>query len=160
MVVGSHWQAQHINIYFVGNVQVNPSSPRAAMALTLDPRAAQSWTPERARFLINDGGYETASGFVFGFNPGEVTSYNVIEHEMTHYLARFDNLTFGPPANPRNYDCGEHVDDGENNILDRVGGPSSATPTFPLVVPGRWNKPNTEQKRIWDRVFAGLWNNP
>jgi len=153
-VVQNYWQSGHLNIYFVGIVQSVPSAPRAQYAMTLDPANAQSTTPNQPWVLINDGGYETPGGFVH--TPDFMRSLNLLEHEVTHYLARFAGDTFGQPPNQRVYDSTEHLVSGStNNILL----PTAQT-ALPLVIPGRWNQTGTEEKEIWDRVWAGNWNNP
>lgn len=147
-VVSNYWQADHLNIYFTGNVQ---SYGQDVVAMTLDPSGAISWTPERPWIVLNDCGFGQSSGFASGFSPSQVITFIVVEHEMAHYLLRRIGI---PP-----YDSGEHVPNGQNNIL-QGGGVGPQEGPYPLVVPGRWNKADTEQKEIWDRVYAGLWNNP
>jgi hypothetical protein len=142
-VIANYWETDHLNIYFAGNVQVNNQNVNA---YTEDPAQASQLTPDFPYIVCNDGGFTLGSGFVV--SPAQMTSYNVIEHEMTHYLLRRSGI---PP-----YNSGEHTSNTSNNVL-RDGG---APPAYPLVVPGRWNLAGTEQKEIWDRVFAGLWNNP
>jgi hypothetical protein len=142
-VIANYWEADHLNIYFAGNVQINGQNQNA---FTTDPALAAQLTPDFPYIVCNDGGFTQSSGFVV--SASQMTSYNVIEHEMTHYLLRRSGV---PP-----YNSGEHSPSGSNNIL-RDGG---APPAYPLVVPGRWNSAGTEQKEIWDRVFAGVWNNP
>jgi hypothetical protein len=137
-VIANYWEPDHLNIYFAGNVQVGGANQNA---FTTDPALAANLTPDFPYIVCNDGS-------VFFVSPSQMTSYNVIEHEMDHYLLRRDGV---PP-----YNTGEHVPDGTNNILQDGG----AGPAYPLVVPGRWNQAGTEQKEIWDRVFPGLWNNP
>ena len=154
-VVANFWQSGQINIYFCGNVQPNPSIPMGALAASVDPQQASQWTPPLPRIFLNDGGFALSSGFDPIFTPELMTSYFAIEHEMAHYLGRFTNRSFGQPPNQRVYDAGEHVPNGQNNILEL-----SAPPALPLVVPGRWNQSGTENKEIWDRISAGNWNNP
>lgn len=154
-VVANYWQPGRLNIYFVGNVQLNGQN---VIALTWDPAAAQSQFPERAWVLMNDCGWPPGNenqGFSPNFDPAQVTSYFSLEHEIAHYLGRFNNRSFGQPPNQRNYDSSEHVPDGSNNILELF-----VPPPHPLVVPGRWNQAQTEQQEIWDRIWAGTWNNP
>ncbi len=142
-VIANYWEADHLNIYFAGNVQVGGANQNA---FTTDPAFAATLTPDFPYIVCNDGGFTQNSGFVV--SPSQMTSFNVIEHEMDHYLLRRSGV---PP-----YNAGEHVPNGTNNILQDGG----AGPAYPLVVPGRWNQAGTEQKEIWDRVFPGLWNNP
>lgn len=146
-VAASNWDSKHLNIYFVGNVQETGAD---ALAYTIDPASAQQLEPSNGVIILNDGGFTMASGFDPDYTPAQMTSFNVIEHEMVHFLIRRFNE---PP-----YDGGEHVPDGANNIL--VAGGAGPGDPYPLVVPGRWNQGSTEQKEIWDRVFPGLWNNP
>ncbi len=77
--------------------------------------------------------------------------HNVYEHEMAHFLARFEDTT----VNGTYYDVGEHAPPGTNNIL-RPGG----TQGVPLVIPGKADDVNTEQGKIWKRIFDGDWLNP
>lgn len=142
-VMANYWEPDHLNIYFAGNVQVGGQNQNA---YTTDPAQATLLTPEFPYIVCNDGGFALASGF--STTPSQMTSFNVIEHEMAHYLLRRSGVA--------PYNAGEHVPNGQNNVLQDGG----AGPAYPLVVPGRWNRTGTEQKEIWDRVFAGLWNNP
>lgn len=142
-VIANYWEADRLNIYFAGNVQVNAQNQNA---FTTDPTLAAQLTPEFPYIVCNDGGLAIPSGF--STTQSQMTSFNVIEHEMTHYLRRRSGVA--------PYNSGEHVPDNSNNILQDNG----AGPAYPLVVPGLWNSVGTEQKEIWDRVFPGLWNNP
>jgi hypothetical protein len=152
-VVANNWQSGRLNIYFVGDLQLNGQS---VVGLTCDPQCAQGQTPDRPWIALVDGGFQLSNGFNPTYTPALVTSYLVAEHEMTHYLGRFTNRTFGAPPNQRTYDNSEHVPNGSNNVLQDGGTP----PPYPLVIPGRWNQNGTETQEIWDRIWAGTWNNP
>ena len=115
-VVFSNWQTGHINVYFTGFVEGLGGAP--ALASTVDPSQTGSWLSGHPWISLNDGGFERPSGFQTGFNPVQMTSYNVFEHEMTHYLARFANRTFGQAPHQRSYSSSEHLSDGSNNILE------------------------------------------
>jgi len=146
-----------VNIYFVGNVQPNPTDPDAVIALTGDPKFADPRDIPPS-ILMNDGGFESFLGFNPDFTPQLVQSYFVLEHEMAHFLARFcapNNDTFGMAPNIRVYDEGEHAPPGSNNLL-RPGGPRA----FPLVIPGTPRDVNTELGQIWDRIRRGRWLQP
>jgi hypothetical protein len=120
------------------------------MGLTIDPRGAQSTTSQLPYVILCDGGLQLGYGFDPQHTPALVTGYHLIEHEVTPYLARFANRTF----ENRTYDASEHAPLGANNILRPEPWP------LPLVVPGRWDRPGTEAKEIWDRISSGNWNNP
>lgn len=102
-------------------------------------------------FFVNDGGRGLQSGFVPGREPAQVISFHTLEHEMTHYLARFRNLTFGSGPSSRTYDSGEHVPAGSNNVL-------SLDLVNPLVIPGSDSDIATEKGQIWSRIMSGAWN--
>ncbi|MCH8851794.1 MAG: hypothetical protein IID41_03985 [Planctomycetes bacterium] len=86
-----------------------------------------------------------------------VDCWNIIEHEMTHFLARFKSRTFGQPPNQRVYFGDEHIAPGSNNIL--TPGIVNNQP-HPLVIPGAANQPGTETFEIWDRLRTGRWQDP
>ena len=150
-VVANNWDSNKINIYFVGNVQTNVNDEERTIGLASDPLAAQGLNSQRAAIVINDGGFGASSGFRPNHSPSQVLSYNVTEHEMTHYLARFRNRTI----NGTFYNIGEHAPANSNNILWDVRPP----PANPLVVPGGASQAGTEKFEIWDRIIQGNWNN-
>jgi hypothetical protein len=152
------WAANHLNIYFVGNVQ-KPGP--FALAWTIDPKdwfdAGQNGEL-RGFICINDGGLDGFFGFsqvqfvpggnFFTLDPPTLIGRNVIEHEMTHYLGRFTNRMFSTAS----YNGEEHTQQ-TNNILK-----TGLEPAPPPFLPGRWDAPATERGEIWQRVFNGNWN--
>lgn len=165
-----HWESGSINIYFVGDIQdLGPLTPYPtfpATGKTLDPSDLnRAGAPTILGIVIlNDCGFDSASGFpnravtpgpiptVLAFDPAAVTTYNIIEHEMTHYLARFYFRCF-PPTNPLDcYSTTEHSNQA-NNILK-----AGISPVPPLVLPGNVNDPSTERGEIWNRVLTQRWN--
>lgn len=141
-VVMWHWEAQYINIYFVADVQIPPYST-PALGLCVDPAEAWSFFPPFASIIINDGGFD--QDYVYETHWDDY----VLEHEMTHFLARFRNQT----VNGTYYDDDEHAPPEEWNILAGGG-------VTPLVLPGRPVEPTTERGRIWTRVSDGKWLDP
>ena len=83
-----NWSGNHLNIYFVGNMIVDGSSPGA---FNKDPRDAGDG---KGYIVISDGGQQLASGFVPGprnFYPGGLTpsamaSYHILTHEVAHHF--------------------------------------------------------------------------
>lgn len=140
------WEVDHLNIYFVGNVQLVPNATN--LAGTEDPYDANQ-DDVSPFILVNDGGFNQGIGFQT--QPQQVRDWHILEHEMTHYLARFRNETI----NGHTYDAMEHVGNNANNILT-----PDVPPSHPLVIPGAYNQAGTEKKEIFDRIHAGNWNNP
>lgn len=153
-VIALNYEPDTINIYFAGNIR-KVSGVRSPLATTRDPFQAihSGHAMELPFILVNDGGKQRESGFDVELSPPELVSYHLIEHEMCHYLARFEGRTFGA----REYDLEEHVTPGsdQNNLLRAV-----VPPALPLEVPGGHHKAGTEREEIWYRVAAGNWNNP
>lgn len=153
-----------INVYFVGNVQPGPGV-FDVFAFTWGPDRAANSPGVPAFVLINDGGMDLPSGFApviagrgpHDFSPAKIRLRHVVEHEITHYLARFGGGTFpaitGQSALCRTYSASEHVPAGCDNILslDDVNVPK---------IPGVVKDPLTEIGQIYSRVRAGLWNQP
>lgn len=134
-VVGQAWEQDTVNIYFCGNVQEAAREENGGF--TRDPRAALGRTVELPWILINDGGGDEPSGSrVF-------VAAHLLEHEMCHYLGRFDGRTFGV----REYDAEEHVPDAENTLL-KANGP------YPLFVPGP-QEAGTDRKAGQDAAPPG-----
>jgi len=150
-VVVGNWDSQKINIYFVGNVQTNVNDPDRAAGLTSDPEQAPGLNLPRAVIIINDGGFDQNSGFAPQYSPSTSLTYNILEHEMAHYLARFRNRTI----NGTTYNLGEHAPANTNNILNDGRPP----PAKPAVIPGRATQAGTEKFEIWQRISSGDWNN-
>lgn len=170
LIVGpGNWDFLSINLYFAGDIQhVGPleTYPQFPVpAITFDPKelSDNGITPNRGHVLLNDCGFDSASGFpdravtpgpnptIIAFDPASVTSYNIFEHEMTHYLARFTSTCF-PVGSSNCYSTTEHSLSA-NNIL-RVG----IIPPPTLFLPGKWDDPSTERGQIWDRVLGQRWN--
>ena len=99
------------------------------VAITFDPRLIvdNSITPNRGFIMLNDGGLNASGGFperryspnsddTIPFDPVAMDSYNVFEHEMTHYLGRFHSrcYPFGDPNATRCYTADEHIGDPES----------------------------------------------
>ena len=156
------WQNEYfdpntVNIYFVGNVQPGgAANPREGYAATADPGTPGAFQHFPAFIYLNDGGYETPFGFLPTDTPALVVSYHVLEHELTHYFGRFRNRQF--PETGSIYDAGEHdiaTPAPRNNILR-----ANAPVPDPLVIPGSATTGSSEKREIWDRISAGLWNNP
>lgn len=174
--LGSPWDTTRMNIYFVGNVQLDAAGVYPnyhSIAVSLCPGLFTNHSTNFTYGLpqsitVNDGGGEQVSGCLSGVTPDEVVTYHVMCHEMTHYLARcFDetivdtgSIYYGPPPS--------HDDPGHdysmypaypNNIL-RWGGCTAGFP-YPLVVPGDSSaSADSEQKRTWDRLKNNTWNSP
>jgi len=73
------WDANKINIFFTGNVQVNTSNPDDTRANTVDPSDEQP--PVIRHIFINDLGFEIGT-------PRTELTWNVLPHELCHYLIR------------------------------------------------------------------------
>lgn len=148
ILTNGHWTNNKLNIYFAGWVEDDGSE--TTNALTLDPELANE-SDLNPLIIVNDGGFSMSTGFLD--SPAFVQGKNVFEHEMEHYLARFEDRTFSVPLPARTYDGQEHVQDGLDNLLDEFG-------PHPLHIPGRYDQAGTEKNEIWDRINAGNWNNP
>jgi hypothetical protein len=154
------WIPGALNLYFVGDVQL-PAPDDGALAFTLDPRDFFSFFREyQGAIGFNDCGFDSDFSFDYfplfpnyQLTPPNVTRLNTAEHELTHYLARFDDTVF----NNIHYTITEHTPSMNAwNILREFATPDP----FPLFLPGRWNWTTSEQGEIWSRVFAGTWNLP
>lgn len=138
-IVLHHWTANHINIYFAGQVGVG------VLSFNIDPEEAQSQPLPRSITVVNDG-------FDNGFSPQALLAGNALEHEITHFFARWLNRTFTIPGPVRTYNAQvlgmhtEHVPDLSINILDLF------FPYPDLVVPGRSNQVGSERNDIWNRI--------
>lgn len=157
--VAAEWKEGFINIWFVGNVQDDVME--TAIGITVDPAEAATLSiPDCPIIIINDGGFELASGFADKTSPSEAVSYYAIEHEMTHYLGRFTNQPIGSGLDLRDYDGSEHCDHTKgagNNCILRDSQPP---PGPPLVIPGKESDPATELGQISKRIQDEKWNNP
>lgn len=152
-----------VNIWFAGNLQ--PTGASNVWAGTLDPQAASQVDPLPAGpwIVINDGGFTRTFGFVpppSNGSPAAVTGYNIIQHEMDHYLGRFTSRVF--TATGSQYDSGEHDAapplNMRNNVL-RSGGVDGTTAPYPLVIPSA-SQGVSERQEVWQRIRTGQWNNP
>ena len=136
------WDNQAVNIYFVGNMYVgsppaigqNACSTSTLLAATREPGDVDDFVDWAPAIFINDGGGNSDFGFCPNHSVMWLSNSNVLVHEMTHYLARFRNSTFGAPPNHRAYDGGEHVPVGSTNILEEFV--MAGTGSFPLILPG------------------------
>lgn len=161
------WEPDAINIYFVGNVQLGtPPSNRGTLGLTVDPAEPGTFGELPAYIFVNDGGFETTSGFVAGFFPHQMRAYRVLPHELAHYFGRFHGRTFtttgsqyGNDMEDGSFEHDEAMPQPRNNIL-RAGGAGPGLPPHPLVVPGAINQTPSEKQEIWNRILAGEWNLP
>lgn len=158
MAPSSTWTSNRINIYFTGNYRVGIGM---VWAVTFGPDWQSSFGTRRV-IVLNDGGFEDS----FGERESLARIYNIIEHEMCHYLARFNGRTFSIPGSPRTYTPGEHtgfhsMTQTTQNVL-RDGGVSKDGMSwpYPLIIPGLSSVNGTEKKEIFDRIKAGLWNSP
>jgi len=129
-----------INVYFAGCVN-DPLS----LGQTLDPGE------EGAYILLNDGGGAAEPGFGL-MPPDESLTWYALEHEMTHYLARFKERCYPLPYGPRCYSRREHVPTGQNNVLAEYG-------PWKLILPGDFDNVSTEKGEIWRRIRDDNWNN-
>lgn len=149
-----------INIYFVGNIQVGGDLNGTRYAATLDHGVPGAFDANSypAFIYMNDGGRNAGFGFIDSQNtPSVYRGLHVLEHEMTHYLDRVQNRTFGAGPGSRTYDNNGHINQTANNIL-RPFAPFGSP--FPLVIPGQTTQSGTELFEIWDRIFSGFWNSP
>lgn len=126
--VQDQWASGHVNVYFCGWMTPNVASNLMVAGATQDPSDS-----ERAAIVINDRGWNNSSG------ASVVLSDHVLEHEMAHFLLRRQSTG--------QYDPGEHVPNGSQNILD-------STPPHPLVLP------TSEQEEARLRIQSGLWGQP
>lgn len=138
-IVLNNWTANHINIYFAGQVGVG-------LAVNIDPAEAQNQLPlPRSITVVNDG-------FDLGQSPSSLLAGNLLEHEITHFFARWLNRTFTVPGPPRTYNAQvmgtptEHLQDLSINILDLF------FPHPDLAIPGRSNQVGSERNDIWNRI--------
>jgi hypothetical protein len=149
-----------VNIYFVGNIQVGGDTNGTRYAATLDPGVPGAFDANSypAFIYVNDGGREADFGFFSSQHTPQVyMGLHILEHEMTHYLDRVQNRTFGTGPGSRTYDSNGHIDQSANNIL-RAFAPFGSP--LPLVIPGQTTQQDTELFEIWNRIFSGLWNSP
>ena len=154
------WIPGALNLYFVGDVQRNPVGGHY-LALTIDPRKfLADYGSTQGIFFINDCGFQSEFGFEplpvypdYDLIPANVTRLNVAEHELTHFLARFNDRIFSNI----HYTPSEHTPGmAEINVLR----PFPTPDPFPLFLPGTWNAATSEQGEIWTRVYDGNWNQP
>lgn len=154
-----YWNPDAVNVYFAGNVQAG-GNPTGAWAYTLDPGVPGTFVDLPAWIVLNDGGFVEPNGFSqppLDGDPAVVNGYHILEHEMAHYLGRFNNRSFS--ATGSQYDGGEHdiaTPAPRNNVLRDGGAPGP----FPLNVPGSVSQTPSELQEIWDRVLSGQWNLP
>lgn len=160
-----------INVYFMGNIQLPPivSPPgqnNGILAITFDP--AEYYMPF---VTLNDGGFDLQFGLAAG--SSFLRTDHVLEHEITHYLGRFNNRLFqwsaaaGPNTFPlvsRSYNGGEHA--LRSSVLDPLPGPIKdilAIDARPhqLYVPGaNASGPQGPRAEIINRLQLGNWNVP
>ncbi len=166
MVAPYHWTAGAINIYFVGNMQgPDPITQKfldRQVGFSFDPAdAAAANPPLRPYVAINDGGFRLWEGFTPLFSPEEMKGYNVILHEMTHFLGRLNNPR-GRTWEGRTYDDYEHASYGSDptQLPNILRPPTEALVPAPLVIPGRIDRSNTEKGDIWTRIETGRWSEP
>lgn len=157
-----------ISAYFVGNFQP-PSVSRLVLGQCFDPRDRQ--VVGLPYFYVNDTGFELTSGFPAGFGSEFVRAGHIVEHELTHYLARFNGRTFSwsaaaGPSNPpviRPFDLTEHAihsdtaDGSGTQILDIL---KPAAPHPLLVFGRRADGPQGPLGEIVTRLRNQLWDNP
>jgi hypothetical protein len=161
-----HWTPGAINIYFVGNMQgpdpITQKFLTRQVGFSFDPAdAAAANPPLRPYVAINDGGFDLPQGFMPLFSPEEMRRYNVILHEMTHFLGRLNNPR-GRIWEGRTYDDYEHANYGRDPTkLENILRPSTeALVPAPLVIPGRIDRSNTEKGDIWIRIATSRWSEP
>lgn len=154
------WAENKINVYFCGDIK-DPGLEKPAVdlwGLTYDPgvHSIYAFSPTFRCIIMNDGGFATQSGFDF------LTSKNghVLQHEATHYLARFDSQCFTGPSGTRCYDAGEHDNVSLNHILLPSLNEGPPLVPLPLKIPGGIATPGTELFQVFDRIITGNWNNP
>lgn len=150
-VVWREYEEDDLNIYFVG--WVSPNQNTVIWGYTQKPYGTA------VPFIqLNDGGHWLGQGFMFA-NPDESLGLFTLEHEVTHYFARFFDNCYPRPDGPRcyNYQGLEHVAPGENNILSHLG---PLQTTRPLTLHGRFDDISTEKGEIWNRLRLGGWNYP
>ncbi len=110
---------------------------------------------------INDGSFLNGDPFPMG--PPRFTdilSSHVIQHEMTHYLARFNNLTYTGPSGSRTYTPDEHITFTGNPPSNILRPSVAAGQSLPLALPGGIATPGTEKAEVFGRISTGSWNNP
>lgn len=159
LVLGQHWDEDRLNIYFTGNITSGSTEIDAAAA-------GPDSEFEAHHIILNDGALEHPSGWPhIQFTPAFRKKYHYLEHELTHFLGRFNggyiyDKCFGEGPSKRCYDRSEHlITDIEespyrNTILDGECIP------YPLNIPGNWNGDVSEAGEIWQRIEAGTWNMP
>lgn len=91
---GLYIDPSRVNIYFTGNLSVSSSGQLWGAAV--DPLAASNFPLlQPGVILVNDGGFGSGGG---SDTPG-ILSRLTLEHEMGHYLGRFDYNVI-PPNGP------------------------------------------------------------
>lgn len=157
MAPSSTWSSSRVNVYFSGNYVIfGATTITSFWGATIDPAGHSAAAGFYRSITINDGGFTD-----FGTRVPLHERYSTLEHEMCHYLARFQSRTFSVPPPSRMYDAGEHTVSGANNLLrGGLNEPDGSSPPVPLVIPGTIDSSGTEQKEVFDRVKAGFWNSP
>lgn len=152
--VTNNWEPDHLNIYFVGNIPTTRGVPNSRLAGTSDPQATcdlgggPPCLYHQHMIFMNDTGFDT--GFGVHFTPTQYTNLNILEHEVTHFFARWEGVGI--------YDASEHTT-VPNNILRP--GMSLTTPIkLPLHIPGSFYTVGSDSYQIWDRIRAHQWLNP
>ncbi len=160
---GPAFEPAAINIYFGGDYHLvsNPPFGQFALGATFDPATGSTFPA----VIINDGGFDNFQGS----DPQLIQDLQTVEHEMTHYLARFENRTFGNALQNtlRSYDDMEHVqldsdDFGPNdNIL--LEGTEAQGQIRIRGIPGEayvdsQNQGLDELGEISKRILQGRWN--
>lgn len=145
------WTPNHVNIYFCGafDGDTNPNNNPFKLPTCFVADPSQFPQPY---IVINDGGSWSCPGWL---PQGDS---RILEHEMTHFLGRFQNLSFpGYEINNQQttvtYDSGEHApaeppEWGLMNIL-WAGGPVYNMQIGPL-----------EKAEMRSRIIQGTWLNP
>ncbi len=146
------WTAGHVNVYFCGaidpdNDSTNDPGNIPAPGFNRDPQ----FFP-RPYIVINDGGPWNAAGWSAHADD------RILEHEMTHFMGRFKNRTFGGyeiggQSVGLTYDSEEHTPEEPVewkllNILYGGGWP------YALRIG------NSEKGEIVVRIQQGNWTNP
>lgn len=147
--VTNNWEPDHLNIYFVGNVQPNQADPDDVIAGTSDPKATcdlggggPPCLYNQHMIFMNDTGFASGFGFHAILTPDKYTKMNILEHEVTHFFARWNGVGI--------YTAGEHTT-ASNNIL-RSGLDPDAPIKLPLHIPGSFGTAGTDRYKIWDRI--------
>lgn len=160
---GPSFEPTAINIYFGGDYHVESIPPPNVFinGMTFDPASGSTFPA----IILNDGGEDNMQGS----NPQSLRDRQTLEHEMTHYLARFQNRTFGNALTDtlRSYDANEHVDFASQDFGAAVNilllGDNIQPPYQTRGIPGEayidsQNPGQDELGEISQRILQGRWN--